>query len=328
MRKPRDKNKRNKKGEQWWQSYSVNIQTERMFEDWILTLMMNRFRWLNLPDTCDPRYLEYTLAFNGVATIAHPKRHKLKDFFFSTQAVTMGELNIYNNPEEWESFGNKDWHFNVDWNNGVLIYDNRLRRSLLPTVKLYAKRLANLERTIDMNLYQQRMPIIISAPQERKQDLLNYAKQQAGFEPMVLTYDSLQSGDYGIKAEVLNTSVPYIVPDLQLSQQNMWEDIYRLLGIPYVKEKSERLIASEVEQIAAPAKLMALDPLEARREACDKLNKRFGLNVGVVWNEDFVSDTYNFLHNTEKQAAVNKGNGNNEEEGNNGSVSSPERSDV
>ena len=145
---------------------------------------------------------------------------------------------------------------------------------------------------------------------------------------MVLTYDSLQSGDYGIKAEVLNTSVPYIVPDLQLSQQNMWEDIYRLLGIPYVKEKSERLIASEVEQIAAPAKLMALDPLEARREACDKLNKRFGLNVGVVWNEDFVSDTYNFLHNTEKQAAVNKGNGNNEEEGNNGSVSSPERSDV
>ncbi len=320
MRKPRDKNKRNKVGDQYWQSYAVNQATEQMFEDWILTLMMNRFRWINLPDTCDARYLERTLAFNGMATIAHPKK-KLRDYFFSTQATQMGEINIYDNPTQWQSFGNREWRFDVNWENGVMIYDNRLRRSLLPTVRLYARRLANLERTIDMNLYQQRLPVILTVPQERKQDLVNLSKQAGGFEPLILAYDSMQS-DFGVKTEVLNTNIPFLVPDLQTAQQNMWEDIYRLLGIPSVKEKGDRLIASEVEQLAAPAKLMALDPLEARREAADKLNKRFGLNIGVVWNEDYISDTFNFRNNAEKQATM--GGTNTEEGSDNGSVSTPE----
>lgn len=299
-RKPRNKRKRTTGNEQFWQSYAINQETELMYRDWILSLALNRFKWVNLPETCDERYLEWCLLFNGVASIAHPRK-KLKDYFFSTQATQIGEFNVYDNPTKWRSFGNNNWGYECNWSNGVLVYDNRMRRSLLPSIELFSKRLANIERTIDMNVFQQRRPYILTAPQERVNDLSNMAKQLSGFEPMILGYDSLVS-DYGVKAEVLPLEVPFIAEQLQTVEQNIWRDIYRLLGIESIHEKGDRLITSEVNALSQPSELMALDPLNARREAADKLNARFGLNIKVVWNEDFISDNYNYVNNVKQQA--------------------------
>jgi len=41
--------------------------------------------------------------------------------------------------------------------------------------------------------------------------------------------------------------------------------------------------------------------LQARRQACDALNRRFGLNIEVYFNDDWESYNYNYASNIEAQ---------------------------
>ena len=54
-----------------------------------------------------------------------------------------------------------------------------------------------------------------------------------------------------------------------------------------------------------------LDSLLCRREACDKLNDRFGEYfkepIRVVWNYDNASDNYNFKHDLKQVLEVELG---------------------
>lgn len=74
-----------KKGTNFWQSAWLNEQSFMFYRLWILTLAMSRYKWIGLPPTCDARFLEKTLALEGVATISTPKGASV---WTSTQAVT------------------------------------------------------------------------------------------------------------------------------------------------------------------------------------------------------------------------------------------------
>jgi hypothetical protein len=57
-----------------WQTADINERTYYYYIDIISRIAMSRFRWLNLPKTCDERFLERCLCYQGVATIAFPKK--------------------------------------------------------------------------------------------------------------------------------------------------------------------------------------------------------------------------------------------------------------
>lgn len=63
----------------------------------MLNIALSRFKWLNLPKTCDAWFLEYNLLYFGYATIAFP--HSKPGVFFSTQAVTTSNFNVYYKPK-------------------------------------------------------------------------------------------------------------------------------------------------------------------------------------------------------------------------------------
>ena len=62
------------------------------------------------------------------------------------------------------------------------------------------------------------------------------------------------------------------------------------------------MIEDEARANSAPTNLMLLDCLAARRQACKKLNQRFGLEIDVFFNDDFESYNYNYAHNLESLA--------------------------
>lgn len=121
----------------YWQTDAYNARLYNYYRNIIMQLAMNRFRWVNLPKTCDARYLEWTLLTQGVATIAFPK--KMRGTFFSTQAVLESPPNIYDMPTKWRSFGNNGWTFNCNASNGVLVYDNCTRMPVIEGIDLYAQ---------------------------------------------------------------------------------------------------------------------------------------------------------------------------------------------
>ena len=62
------------------------------------------------------------------------------------------------------------------------------------------------------------------------------------------------------------------------------------------------MIEDEARANTAPTNIMLLDCLQARRQFCDKVNLKFGLNVQVYFNEDLESYNYNYSHNIEQMA--------------------------
>lgn len=288
--------KRNRKqsgfyGDNYWQNASWNKRQFEAYRQWIMALAINRCKWLNLPPTCDERYLEWTLMRNGVASIAHPKN--MPGVFFSTMANLDGHWNVYDTPTHWQSIGNNGWRFNASPKTGVLVYDNRLRMPYWNQIEFFARRLAALDRVEDINMQQQRTPYLITAPREAKNDAVQIYKQIQGGEPAILAKPDLSS----VNIEAINTQVPYLGKELSEKKLTLWDEVYNFLGISHVGQKSERLTSEEVSASNEPSNIMALDVLNARREAANKLNKQFGLDIHVVWRKDNESDVYNFLRN-------------------------------
>ena len=75
------------------------------------------------------------------------------------------------------------------------------------------------------------------------------------------------------------------------------------LGVPHLAfEKGERMIEDEARANTAPTNIMLLDCLQARRQFCEKVNDKFGLDIQVYYNEDLESYNFNYMNNIEAMA--------------------------
>lgn len=273
----------------YWQSADYNARICLHFERQILRLAISRFKYVNLPPTCDARYLEWTLLTKGIATIAEWGGN-----FYSTQAITQNPLNVYDTPSKWVSFGNNGWRFPCTAKNGVLIYENELRVPIIEDVRIYAQELADIWRTRQGNRILQRMPFIITGPQEYEQVMANLYKQVVGGEPAVIGTDNLLND---VNISVFQTGVKYMGEEMDTSERQLWAEVYKFLGIDSLSPKHERMIEDEVQSQSQPSSLMALSEFDARRSQLEKLNRRFGFDAQVVWNQDNASDNWNYVNN-------------------------------
>lgn len=276
-----------------WQAAQMQSASYLFYRTWLHSLALNRFKWHNLPDTVDERYLEWLLFYQGQATIAAPKG--APSVILGLQAVQDGIPNIYDTPSKWFTLGaNGKCRFHVTDQNGAMIFDNRMRLPIAPKLDLIANRLAYIDRTIDVNLSAQRKPAVWTAPKEKVKDMVNMYKQAETGEPAILGLDTIDM----VGVNKIDPGIPFIGLELDDMKQRYIRDAFMLLGIPAMEKKAERLVTTEADAQTEPASLMSLDGLGARMEACKHLNE-IGLteNAFVTWNRDNGSDAYDFTAN-------------------------------
>lgn len=298
--------KRNRKNSAWysdnyWESSDYNFRAVAKNMDLLLSLAMNRFRWVNLPETCDARYLEKILHRNGIATLSY-RADDVTPVYTTLQAMPQGEYNMYGLPVRWRAVGYDGLtDYAVTPDNGELCYYSNARIAPWNALEMYARKMAHYERTEDVNLTQQMKPFIGIAPQEKRQELVNLLKQVQGGEPAILGDNGLM--DMVERITVIDTKVPLITEELARSYQNVLNQALLYLGIPHLAfEKGERMIEDEARANTAPTNIQLLDCLTARREFCEKVNRKFGFDVQVYFNEDLESYNYNYTHNVEQMA--------------------------
>lgn len=141
------------------QSIDLNERLYMYYRNLITQMAMSRYRWINLPKTCDERYLELQLLLNGMATIAFPK--KMEGTFMSLQVCGNGRPNMYDVPSQWEALGQNGTRFTCDNTNGVIVYDNATRYPLMEGIDLYARELAQIRLVKRTNRFHQQMPFIL-----------------------------------------------------------------------------------------------------------------------------------------------------------------------
>ena len=281
----------------YWQTEAYNQQLFNMFQNDLIELALSRFRWVGLPETCNERYLEWVLLTEGSATLAYPSL--TSETLLSLKCVQQGAPNMYDEPRAWRALGaTGKTNFMCNWTNGVWIWENSTRYPLMVKINIWARELADIMRTKQINRYHMRMPLVITGPQDRAFDVQNFYKNIANGEPFVLAYDNFS--DIQASATMPERAREYIGDKLQAEWSNTWDAIYRELGIDSMPFKEERMIEDEVNSTMQPTELARLSPLTTRRAACDKLNARFGDRLAepitVVWARDNITDNYDLRH--------------------------------
>lgn len=299
----KNKNKYKEGAPLYWQTDEYNSLCFNVNVDMLLSIAMNRFRWVGLPSTCDARFLELQLHQTGLATICH--NPETPDIWQTLIAMPQGEFNDYGIPVQWRGKGWTTTEFNVTPANGELVYYSQTRLNPWSAIIQYATKLTHIQRTSDVNLMQQQKPWVMLMPQEKKLELANIYKMASGFEPVIL-------GDSNNKALLdlnngncftLDLKVPFIGKDLSELYQNTLNEYLLYMGVPHIMyEKNERMISEEATAGNATSNILLKNCLDSRRYACKQLRERFPhvfSDLYVYLNDDFESYNFNYLNNQE-----------------------------
>ena len=299
----RKRNRTNKKDNwfsaNYWQSANFNERAFAKNLDMLVAIAMSRFKWEGLPETCDERFLQLQLLRTGYATIAHHPDYP--DIWQTLMAAPQGEFDAYGLPTRWRAVGYNGTTFDVNSDNGVLVYYSSSRINPWNALEMFARKLAHYERTEDINLTHQQKPWVLLAPPEQYTELMNLYKQIAGGEPAILSNKGLAGILDEIKA--IDTKVPLEVEGLARGYQNVMNNALLFLGVPHLAfEKGERMIEREAMANTAPTEMMLLDCLNAQRKASEEFNRLSGLETSVHYSMDLQSLNFNYMNNIEAQA--------------------------
>lgn len=252
---------------------------DRTYTDYLFRLSLlakSVFKWTNLPNGIDEKWIERYLFTQGSCLFF---KDPTKGFMVA-KCTNLSTVNEYDEPTIIRPFATnyqntKEYTNNVDC---ILIRNNDDCLPTKDTIMLYAYKLAKLDRTMDVNIEAQQMPLIIKCSEKQRLTLKQVIKQKQDNEPVIWADKNLDLEG----VDVLNTQAPIVFDKLALQKQRVWNECMTFLGINNAnQDKRERLVTSEVdandEQIEQSAQVM----LKARKEGCKRINELFGLNIKV-----------------------------------------------
>ena len=275
-----------KKDYRFWESAITNTLCYDFYYDKIKELSVSVFEWQNMPDTIDARFMELTLFERGAVVFFEDE---VLGFLVLPVSYT-GKWNVYRIPIKRLAFASNGYNRKVDIKNSVLIYNNVLRTPSIRDCKLFARRLANMDRVIDTNVNAQKTPVLLRCSEKERLSLLNLYKQYDGNEPFIF-------GDEGLSAKPLDairTDAPYVADKIYDLKTRYWNEMLTFKGIANLNvQKKERLITDEIARSQGGTIASRYSGLIMRQQACDQINKMFGLNIWCDFREDIDGDNLN-----------------------------------
>lgn len=247
-------------------------------------LSITRFKYDNLPDTVDERYLELTLFNNGSGV-----------FFFddvlgflALPVAWQNQFTVYEQPVNYRAYAINGYQKSLNDKDSVIIWNNQLHTNNIVDIQNYALRLYNLERIIDVNANAQKTPILIQGSKEQALTLKNLYKEYEGNARVLFGYDSLDLNGL----TVLKTDAPYVSDKLYELKTQIWNEALTFLGIPNLTvQKKERVISDEVSRSIGGTMASRYAIMESRQQAIDKINKMFDLNIKISFRDSDEDDT-------------------------------------
>lgn len=265
-----------------WESARMNNRTYLDYYYRLTELAINMFEWKYLPPTVDERFLELTLYSTGMAVFFEDEVMG----YLALSTMIGGNLDVYRVPRIRTAYAVNGYNRRLDETDSVLIFNNYLRQPSMLAIELYAQRLYELERTIDVNVKAQKTPVLIQGTEQQRLTLKNLYMQYDGNAPFIFGNKSLDVS--GIQA--INTQAPYVADKLEILKHQIWNEALTYLGIENAnQDKRERMITDEVSSNLGAVEAQRYTKLNARRQAADAINRMFGLNIQVDFRSSFMT---------------------------------------
>lgn len=255
---------------------------ERMYLRILTELCSNRFKWSGMPKTVDLRFLELTEYYRGVSIFYDDPEYG----FLALQGGGTNFLNMMNNPTGFQVVGNNFVSKTISAKDCVPIWANYMRMPDIDIVTIYATKLAQLDRTIEINSDNARQSKVIITPDNQRLSYENINRQISEGQNNIKVNGAAMQDLSNIIAVDLGIN-PDTLEKLHILRTRLWSECMGLLGIDNAnQDKKERLVAAEVDANSDQTSMMRYVNLNARRMACEQINAKYGLNVSVEYYTD------------------------------------------
>lgn len=259
----------------------------RNYDYWLTRMLYvasSAIEWTGLPEDCDPVYLENCLNRAGAAIIV---RDTVIDRYFAGQNGSTGKIDIYGYPSKRRAIFMNGETVNCDTDDSVIVYNNSMRSSDIWNFTNIAEFMADIDSAIRVNMQTQKTMPIIPTTQEQSLTIENvYSDIESNIPYILIDGDCLD-------VEKLRNALTFdnrrsFTADLMIQvQREVWNRFLTFVGINNVNvEKRERTNIPEINSNLDEILVMRRNRLNSRQRACDLMNKKWGLNIGVRYYSD------------------------------------------
>lgn len=244
----------------------------------LMLLAQSVYEWKGLPHGMDEKYIERFLFHDGRCMF-------FKDFekgWMVARCTDGGLLNYYDEPTRlipvaanYCPMTTKAYEVGEDC---VYIQNNDYAIPTRRSIMLYAARLAEMQRTIDINIHAMKTPIIVKCNPNQRLSLENAMKQYSDNSVKIVVDRTLEVEEI----KVLNTAAPIVFDKLALEKSRFWNEVMTFLGVNNAnQDKRERLVDDEVQANNEQIQLSAELALKARKTAAKAMSELTGTNITV-----------------------------------------------
>ena len=271
------------------------------------------FEWKNLPDSMDGEYLEHCLFYKGMAAILKTNEYG----FINTKATVSGDFNIYGRPTQLNCYSYsfneirnvynglvRDVDGNItndDLRECILVRNTLLSRPTYNTIRLFALRLQQIERTIDTNVKRCKDPYIIKGNKEQEMTLRQVFQDIDNNVPaLIVEKNGLDLKDI----DAIPLKVEFLGNALMEYKEKIMNEALTVLGINNLGEKRERLISDETNSNNELINMNLLSYLTPRKQACKEFNEKYGFTGENAIDVEVRSDLDNIIKR--EMSSINK----------------------
>lgn len=224
---------------------------QAMLERIVGELCINRFNWQGLPESVDTRFLEVT-AYNFALAVVF--LDEVSGKLLVCRATPSQGYDMNQNPRSFKlqplSNGTLPQHLRnleLSARKVVPVWGNALRIPDADIVSFYSSRIAQTERTIDINLKAARLTKILAYNENSQLSAQNINRMLENGDASIPV--NMTMGQLKDMVDVLDMGVhPEQIERLSVVRDRFWNNLMGLLGINNAnQDKKERLVASEVE---------------------------------------------------------------------------------
>lgn len=298
-------------------------------------IALSIFEWVNLPPSMNAEYLERCLYYEGQATLLKDKNYG----FINTRCCSNGKINIYGFPTNLNcySYGyassrklftglnpqlteaQKEY---MQYNECILVRNNWERIPTAGTMELFAMRLCEAERTIDVNIKAQKTPVLILLNEKQRLTMENIYNQYDGNKPVIFGDKDNLSGE---QIKSIKTEAPFVADKVMEYKKEIFNEALTFLGVNNIMvEKKERLISDEANSNNELINLNLQSYLAPRLEACKQFNEKYGLTGtdkeisvrvrsdlhNIIKNAQSIVNDYKEIDNLDEEIDIKEGENN------------------
>lgn len=269
----------------------LNDLTFKVIYDKFKLITLNEFEWDGLPDGILERHVERELFSKGYTSFFRDPRMS----YMSLPCSSSGQLNVYGDPLKYTAYG-FNYRRELKADECVIIENNKLRLPTHDFLMFYVNKLAEAERTMDVNVKANKTPVVVLCDDKDVLSFKRIFQQVDGNSPAVFADRSINLENM----QALDLKAKFLGNELMDYKKSVENELLTFLGINNIpSDKKERLITDEANSNNQLIESFFDLQLEARERACEEINELYGLNVSVKRRQNFPTTVEKGVENSD-----------------------------